>query len=149
PRLWISVTLPRAKALVRASEGDVAGALHALDELDVELASRLPFELGWTLLAKGRLLRRTRQKRAAADALEQALDLFERLGAPAWIEQARGELQRVGLRPPAPDELTESERRVAELVAKGLTNRDAAAQLFMSPKTVEATLGRIYRKLEI
>jgi len=119
PRLWIWVTLPRARALVLAGEGDVPAALHALDDVDVELASRLPFELGWTLLLKGRLLRRTRQKRAAADALTQAVAVFEGLGAPAWIDQARGELQRVGLRPPAPDKFTESERCVAELVAKG------------------------------
>jgi DNA-binding CsgD family transcriptional regulator len=149
PRLWISVTLPRARALVLAAGGDVPGALAALEELDLDLAARLPFELGWALLLRGGLLRRTKQKRAAADTLRRALEIFEQLGAPAWIDQARGELRRVGLRPAAPDELTESERRVAELVATGLTNREAAAQLFMSPKTVEATLGRVYRKLGI
>jgi DNA-binding CsgD family transcriptional regulator len=149
PRLWILVTLPRARALVLAAAGDVPGALAALEEFDLDLAARLPFELGWALLLKGGLLRRTKQKRAAADALQRALEIFEQLGAPAWIDQARGELRRVGLRPAAPDELTESERRVAELVATGLTNREAAAQLFMSPKTVEATLARVYRKLGI
>lgn len=148
-RVWITATLPRARALVLAAEGDVGGALAALEELDVNVASRLPFELGWTLLVKGRLLRRAKQKRASADALRQALDLFERLGAPLWIDQARGELQRVGLRPPTPSDLTESERRVAELAAEGLTNREVAARLFMSPKTVEASLGRVYRKLGV
>jgi DNA-binding NarL/FixJ family response regulator len=53
------------------------------------------------------------------------------------------------LRPSAPAELTASERRVAELIASGLKNREVAAQLFLSPKTVEATLARVYRKLEI
>ena len=53
------------------------------------------------------------------------------------------------MRPAAPDEFTESERRVAELAASGLTNRDVAARLFMSPKTVEAHLSRVYRKLGI
>lgn len=149
PRLWITATLPRACALVIAGEGDVAGALAELEGLDLDAASRLPFELGWTLLVKGRLLRRTKQKRAAADALQRALEIFEQLGAPPWIEQARGELRRVGLRPRAPRDLTESERRVAELVAKGLTNREVAARLFMSPKTVEANLSRVYRKLGI
>jgi DNA-binding CsgD family transcriptional regulator len=149
PRLWITAALPRARALVLAAEGDVAAALAEVDGLDLEVESRLPFELGWTLLVKGRLLRRTKQKRAAADALGRALDIFEQLGAQPWSEQARGELQRVGLRPRAPAELTESERRVAELVAKGLTNREVAARLFMSPKTVEANLARVYRKLGI
>jgi hypothetical protein len=107
PRVWITATLPRARALVPAADGDVGGALAALDELDVEIASRLPFELGWTLLVKGRLLRRAKQKRASADALRQALDVFEELGAPPWVDQARGELQRVGLRPAAPADLTE------------------------------------------
>lgn len=66
-----------------------------------------------------------------------------------WAERARAELGRVGLRPPAPTELTASERRVAELTASGLTNREVAAQLFMSPKTVEARLARVYRKLGV
>ena len=50
PRLWIDVTLPRARALVLAAEGDPAAALTALDDLDLEAASQLPFELGWALL---------------------------------------------------------------------------------------------------
>ena len=74
PRLWITVTLPRTRALVLAAEGDVTGALAALDELDVEAAAKLPFELGRALLVRGRLLRRAKQKRAAADTLREALD---------------------------------------------------------------------------
>jgi DNA-binding NarL/FixJ family response regulator len=65
-----------------------------------------------------------------------------------WAEQARAELGRVGLRR-APDELTPTERRVAELAATGLTNREVASAAFMSPKTVEANLARVYRKLGI
>ena len=68
-----------------------------------------------------------RHRRAAADTLAEALALFERLGAPTWAEQARAELDRVGLRR-APDELTATERRVAELAASGMTNREIAAQ---------------------
>ncbi|MGH2727912.1 MAG: helix-turn-helix transcriptional regulator [Actinomycetota bacterium] len=149
PRLWITVTLPRARALVLAAEGDMAGALAAIEQLDLKVASQQPFELAWTLLAKGRLLRRAKQKRAAADALTQALGMFEQLGSPPWIDQARGELDRVGLRRAAPLDLTETERRVAELVAAGRTNREVAAQMFVSPKTVEANLVRVYRKLGI
>ena len=148
PRLWIDATLPRARALVLAAEGDVAGGLVALDQLDVEAAAKLPFDLAWTLLVRGRLHRRVKQKRAAAEALHEALGIFERLGARAWEAQARAELDRVGLRRSS-DELTATERRVAELAARGLTNREVAARAFMSPKTVQANLTRIYRKLGI
>jgi DNA-binding CsgD family transcriptional regulator len=148
PRLWITVALPRARALVLAGEGDVSGALAALDELDLEAAAKLPFELGRTLLVRGRLQRRAKQKRAAAETLREALAIFERLGAPAWEAQARAELDRVGLRR-SPDDLTATERRVAELAATGLTNREVAQKAFMSPKTVQANLTRIYRKLGI
>ncbi len=149
PRRWITATLPRARALVLAADGDFEAAFAALDTLDVETASKLPFDLAWTLLVRGRLHRRVKQKRAAADALGQALELFERLGMPAGIERVRAELGRVGLRRRAPDELTASERRVAELIASGLTNREVASAAFMSPKTVQANLTRVYRKLGI
>ena len=148
PRLWITVALPRARALVLAAEGDVTGALAALDELDADAAAKLPFEHARALLVRGRLLRRVKQKRAAADTLREALAIFERLGAPAWEAQARAELDRVGIRRSS-DELTATERRVAELAATGLTNREVAQQAFMSPKTVQANLTRIYRKLGI
>lgn len=148
PRIWITATLPRARALVLAAEGDAAAGLAALDELDVEVAAKVPFELAWARLVQGRLHRRIKQKRAAADALGQALELFERLGDPTWVEQTRAELGRVGLRR-APSELTPTERRVAELAASGLTNREVATAAFMSPKTVQANLARVYRKLGI
>jgi DNA-binding CsgD family transcriptional regulator len=148
PRLWISVTLPRTRALVLAAEGNLVAALAAFDELDVDEAAKLPFDLAWNRLVQGRLRRRVKQRRAAADALGEALAIFERLGAPTWAEQARAELGRVGLRR-APDELTPTERRVAELVATGMTNREVASAAFMSPKTVESNLARVYRKLGI
>jgi DNA-binding CsgD family transcriptional regulator len=148
PRLWITVGLPRARALVLAGEGNVTGALDALDELDLDAAAKLPFELARALLVRGRLQRRLKQKRGAADTLREALAVFERLGAPAWEAQTRAELDRVGLRR-SPDELTATERRVAELAAEGLTNREVASKVFMSPKTVQANLTRIYRKLGI
>ena len=148
PRLWITATLPRARALVLAAEGNVEAALAELDELDVDTASKLPFDLGWTLLVQGRLQRRLKRKRLAADSLARALAIFEQLGAPAWIDQTRTELGRVGLRR-APEGLTPTELRVAELAASGLTNREVASAAFMSPKTVQANLTRVYRKLGI
>ena len=95
-----------------------------------------------------KLQRRAKQKRAAADTLREALAIFERLGAPAWEAQTRAELDRVGLRR-SPDELTANERRIAELAAQGLTNHEVASKAFVSPKTVQANLTRIYRKLGI
>ncbi len=149
PRPWTRAALPRTRALLLAAEGDVAAALAAINELDLPTARRLPFELGWTLLVKGRLLRRAKQKRAAAETLGEALDIFEGFGASPWGDWTRSELTRVGLRHRSPDELTDSERAVAELAASGLTNRQVADAVFMSPKTVEANLSRVYRKLGI
>jgi tetratricopeptide (TPR) repeat protein len=109
PRLWITTTLPRARALVLAAEGDVEAALAAFDELDLGAASRLPFELGWAELVKGKLHRRSKQKRAATDALRHALEIFERLGAPVWAEWTRSELARVRMRQRSRHELTATE----------------------------------------
>ena len=149
PRLWIDVTLPRARAIVLAAEGELAGALTALDVLDAVKAARLPFELGRALLTKGRLLRRAKQRRAAGDALRQALETFERLGASDLARQARTELEIVEPGRRSPVALTATELRVAELAASGLTNREIAKAAFMSDKTVEAHLARAYRKLGI
>jgi DNA-binding CsgD family transcriptional regulator len=143
------VTLPRARGLVAAAEDDVSAALTALEELDVDAASQLPFELGWALLVKGRCLRRLKRRRLAVKTLGEALEIFERLGAPTWAEQARDELARVRPRRSAPDGLTATELRVAELAAAGLTNREVAKAAFISTKTVEANLARVYRKLGI
>jgi len=96
----------------------------------------------------GQLQRRQRQREAASVTLREALAAFEDLGTPLWAERARAELNRAsGTRTRA--ELTASEQRVAELAATGMSNRDMAAALFISPKTVEANLSRIYRKLNI
>jgi DNA-binding CsgD family transcriptional regulator len=80
------------------------------------------------------------------------LGIFERLGAPLWAGATSAELGWVGLHPAAPvgvSGITAAEARVAELVAAGRNNREVAGELFMSPKTVEAHLSRIYRKLGI
>jgi DNA-binding CsgD family transcriptional regulator len=149
PRPWIEVTLPRTRAIVLAAEGDLRGALGALESLDLETGARLPLELGWTWLTKGRLLRRAKQRRAAADAFAQAAEIFEQLGAVPWAGRARAELDVTGPRRRAPDELTATERRVAELAAAGITNREIARAVFMSEKTVEAHVAHVYRKLGI
>ena len=89
------------------------------------------------------------RRRTAKDAFDEALTLFERHGLGLWHARAADELRRVPIRRGAPDDLTETEARVAELAAAGRTNREIAATLFLSAKTVEANLGRIYGKLGI
>jgi DNA-binding CsgD family transcriptional regulator len=136
--------------VVAAARGDLDAALAGLDRALAEHArSTDPFQHARTVLARGTTLRRAKQRGAARDALGDAVARFERVGAPLWAERARAELARVGGRTSGGDELTPSERRVAELVAAGRTNRETAAELFVSVHTVEAALTRTYRKLGI
>lgn len=140
----------RCEGLVLAAVGDFDGALAALERsLALHADASQPFDRARTLLSLGTLRRRAKQKRAARDVLQEALETFEALPAPLWAEMARAELGRVGLRPPAPDALTETERRVAELAAAGLRNREIAARAYLTPKSVEGVLARIYRKLDV
>jgi DNA-binding NarL/FixJ family response regulator len=97
--------------------------------------------------------RRAHRRVEARGHLREALAVFDRLGARPWAERARTELAATGERlrkrdPYAAEELTAQELQVA-LVAGGATNKEAAAQLFISPKTIEAHLGSIYRKLGV
>jgi DNA-binding NarL/FixJ family response regulator len=93
--------------------------------------------------------RQAQQKKAAREALEQSLAIFEKVGARLWAEKARAELRRISGRRPADEELTETERRVAVLASQGRSNKEIAAELFMGLSTVEAHLSRVYRKLEV
>lgn len=150
PRPWAALALARGRGLVAAVDGELADAdTFMADALVVSRSLGMPFELGRTLLVKASVHRRRKEKRAAKEALEEALALFDGLGAPAWALRARAELKRTGLRPPAPLDLSETERRVAEMAAAGRTNREVAASLFMSPRTVEANLAKAYRKLGV
>jgi DNA-binding NarL/FixJ family response regulator len=125
-------------------------ALASIERAERELARLpIPAERARTLLAKGQLLRRTRRKRLAREALQSARAIFEQIGMPLWVAKADRELARIGIRPAAPTDLTETERRVAELATEGLTNREVAARAFLSPKSVEDVLGRVYGKLGI
>jgi DNA-binding CsgD family transcriptional regulator len=93
--------------------------------------------------------RQANQRKAAREALDQALEIFERLPAPLWTDKARAELARISGRRASDDELTETEHRVAVLAAQGHSNKEIAAELFMGLSTVEAHLSRVYRKLGI
>jgi DNA-binding CsgD family transcriptional regulator len=149
-RAWAIAILARCRALLCAARGDLEGAFAAFDDaLAAHERSVYPFEHARTLLAQGVTQRRAKQRGAARVTLEQALAIFERLGAPVWAEKARSELARIGGRAPARGELTEAERRIAALVAEGRTNREVAAALFVTEHTVEGALTRAYRKLGI
>jgi len=149
-RAWTLATAARCRALLLAARGDTGGAVQALEQaLRHHDQLAMPFELGRTLLVMGQMQRRAKRKLIAKEHLQRALDLFDSLPAPVWAERARSELSRIGLRPPTPLTLTATEQRVAALAASGHTNRQVAQALFLSPRTVEANLARIYRKLGI
>jgi DNA-binding CsgD family transcriptional regulator len=139
----------RVRGLIAATGGDEERAEQAFAEAFGHHARvQEPFERGRTLLAQGESLRRFRRRGRARDALAAAVAIFEQLGARRWHERAAAELARTGHRE-AGSSLTPTERRVAELVAAGRTNREVASALFMSGHTVEAYLTRIYRSLGI
>jgi DNA-binding CsgD family transcriptional regulator len=106
----------------------------------------MPFERARTLLVLGEVRRRGKRKRAAREAMDEALATFEALGAELWAQRARDAMQRIGGRTAAGG-LTATEGRVAELVAAGRSNKEVAAELFVSVRAVEANLTRIYAKL--
>jgi DNA-binding CsgD family transcriptional regulator len=149
PRPWISGIAARGRALLLAARGELDGALTALEEaLAHQAPPTMPFERARTLLELGRLHRRRKEKRLARLALEEAEAVFAAVGAPLFVEAARRELARVATRKAARG-LTATEEQIARLAAEGLTNRRIAERSFVSVHTVEANLGRVYRKLGI
>jgi len=147
---WAAACAARCRGLLTAAEGDVLAAFDAFETSLIQLG-RTPyaFERGRTLLSLGLVRRQAMQKKAAREALEQALAIFGELGARLWAEKARGELARISGRRAEGDELTETESRVAELAVAGRSNREIAAELFMGVSTVESHLSRVYRKLGV
>ncbi|WP_029117039.1 helix-turn-helix transcriptional regulator [Mycobacterium sp. URHB0044] len=149
-RPWMLAIGARCRAMLLAAQGDIDAANRTAQRAMVE-HDRLPmpFERARTQLLLGQIQRRQRQKDAAAKSLREVVAAFDDLGTPLWADRARAELARVSVGPSATAVLTPSEQRVAQLAASGMTNRDVAAALFISPKTVEANLARIYHKLGI
>ncbi|MBM7787638.1 ATP-binding protein [Tenggerimyces flavus] len=148
---WAAALVARCRALLDAGSAErhfeEALALHATDDR--------PFERGRTSLLYGEFLRRRLQRGEARVHLGTALQLFESLGAAPWAERARMELDASGAsvaRTSVPDtfaSLTPQELQITQLAAQGLTNRDIAAQLFLSPRTVAYHLYKAYPKLGI
>jgi DNA-binding CsgD family transcriptional regulator len=144
-----------ATASSRRCRGLLAAAQGALDEALVQFESALaehgavplPFDRARTLLVYGSALRRSKRKAHARDRLGEAVAAFDELRAAAFAEKARAELERIGGRRRSDGGLTATERQIAELVAGGRSNKEVAAALFVTVKTVEANLSRIYAKL--
>jgi DNA-binding CsgD family transcriptional regulator len=150
PRPWIMAASARSRGLLNAAHGDLGQAqadyqraLVAHEILD------MPAELGRTLLALGRLHRRRNERQRAQYCLSRAAEAFDAAGAPRWAAVAREELGRAQGRRGSAGRLTPTELQVAELAVAGLRNTEIAARLFVSGKTVEANLSRIYRKLGV
>ncbi len=145
---WAAAVAARCRGLLAPDD-----EYPSLFALAIELhGDQDPYELGRTQLCFGRRLRHSRRRAEARVALDRAADLFDALGAVQWAEQARTELRASGGTPSATrigptGTLTPQELHVALRVADGATNKETAAALFISAKTVEFHLGHIYRKL--
>jgi DNA-binding CsgD family transcriptional regulator len=155
-RTWALAAAARYRGLIAPDhqfDGQFAKALnwHQL--------TPTPFDRARTQLCYGERLRRTGQRRRAREQLQQALETFHRLGAGPWARQAQNELSATGATrtraahahtaPPPQQLLTAQELQVALTVAEGKSNKEAAAALFLSPKTIEFHLGHIYSKLDL
>jgi DNA-binding CsgD family transcriptional regulator len=149
-RLSALANCARCRGLLAAQAGALDEALGCYGEaLDLHTRVVIPPDRGRTLLALGAAQRRLKRRREARATLEEALAVFERIGAALWAERARAELKRISGRAATPGALTPAEERVAALVAEGKTNREVAAALFLSERTVEGHLARIFGKLGI
>ena len=145
---WARAAAARCRGLLLAARGDTEAAILELERALIEHeSSPQPLERGRTLLAYGSTLRRAKRRREAREALMAALEVFDLLGAALWAERAAAEIARIPGRTAGTSDLSATEQRVAELVAEGLSNKEIAARMFVSVRTVEANLSNIYGKL--
>ncbi|MEZ0358724.1 LuxR C-terminal-related transcriptional regulator [Mycobacterium sp. SA01] len=148
-RPWMLATGGRCRALLAAAAGDLDAATQFAEQA-MEHHDRLPmpFERARTQLVLGQLQRRRRRRSAAHDTLREAAATFEGLGSSLWAARAHRELSLLSSRS-AGGMLTDTERQAAEKAAVGLSNKQIATELYLSPKTVEMHLSSAYRKLGI
>jgi len=141
--------LARCRGLMNesAAERHYAQALELADALS-------PFDRARTQLLYGEWLRRNRRRIEARSQLRAAVDSFEQLSVAPWAERARSELRATGQTarrrdPSTRDQLTAQELNIAGLAASGLTNPEIGAQLFLSPRTIDYHLRKVFAKLGI
>jgi DNA-binding CsgD family transcriptional regulator len=147
---WNIGAIYRSKAQIAAAQNRTEAAeWHLREALEFHTEDRFPFERARALLALGNLQRRLKRWGEARRSLSGARDIFSRLPATIWARRASDELARVGGRTSSPVELTSTEAQVAVLAASGWSNREISERLFLSVKTVEATLTRVYRKMHV
>jgi DNA-binding NarL/FixJ family response regulator len=148
---WALALVPRCRGLLSA--GAVADR-HFAEALRLHSAGGRPFDRARTELVYGEALRRARRRAEAREHLRTALTTFEQLGAAPWAERARAELRVSGETarrrdPSTLDQLTPQELQIIQFVGEGATNRVVAAQLFLSPRTIDYHLRQIFTKLDI
>jgi DNA-binding CsgD family transcriptional regulator len=148
---WALALVPRCRGLLSAG---AAADRHFAEALRLHSPSSRPFDRARTELLYGQALRRARRRAEAREHLRAALTTFEQLGAAPWAERARTELRVSGETPrqrdpSALDQLTPQELQVVRFVGEGATNREVAAQLFLSPRTIDYHLRQIFTKLGI
>ena len=148
---WGLATADRAAAVITLARGyDDAAAAQLAGAAEAYRALGAGWDAARALLVLGRAQRRAKKRAAARESLEAARAGFEQLGCPGWAQAAAAELDRISGRRAAPGGgLTPGERRVAELVASGLSNKQVAEQLYVSIYTVEGHLSQAYAKLGI
>jgi DNA-binding CsgD family transcriptional regulator len=147
---WAAAAIMRGRARVAIAEGDIEAAIVATSMV---AAGPPPgwsrFDIGRVLLVRGEALRHSRSRRDADEALRRAHDIFADLGATAWAQRATAEQARLGLTRSSALTLTPTEAQVARLAGAGLSTRDVAAELGISPRTVETHLASLYGKLGV
>ncbi|WIM87031.1 LuxR C-terminal-related transcriptional regulator [Candidatus Mycobacterium wuenschmannii] len=149
-RPWMLAVGSRGRGQLFAARGDLDEAQRAVEQAMVHHERLpMPFEKARTQLLLGQLQRRRRRRQDAAAALHEALETFERLGAPLWVARARAEIGRLDSPRGDGQGLTAAEQRTARLAAEGRSNKQIAAELFISEKTVEMYLSAAYRKLGV
>jgi DNA-binding CsgD family transcriptional regulator len=149
-RPWLLAVGARCRSMLQAASGELVEAEATLQRAMMQhdrLA--MPFERARTQLFLGQVLRRQRRKNLATATLREAFGTFEELAMPLWANRVGAELKRMDAPRSNDSDLTPSELRVARLAGCGMTNKDIASALFISPKTVEHNLSSVYRKLAV